>query len=86
MTSTAAAPTLGSARTPAGDNDAMDSAAMKNSGFMIGILAAAEYGYRPALGQAEIIWQPPILGLTAAKRPDYCDRAFHLWIKPKTNQ
>ena len=41
VTSTLAAPALSSARASAGNNDMVDSAAMNNSGFMIGILAGA---------------------------------------------
>ncbi len=36
---------------------------MKNNGFMIGSLAGAEYGGRPALGQGEIIWQSTAFGI-----------------------
>jgi len=86
VTSTAAAPMRHPARASVGNNDAMDSAAMNKSDFMIGSLAVAEYGGQPALGQAEIIWQRRILGLTAAKWQGYVAPAFHLWIKPKTNQ
>jgi len=51
------------ARASAGNNDTTDNAAMKNNGFMIGSLAGGEYGGRPALGQAEIIWQSTAFGI-----------------------
>jgi hypothetical protein len=65
VTSTAAAPMRHSLGASAGNNDPMDSAAIINSDFMNSIRAGGQYGYRSALGQAEITWQAPILRLTA---------------------